>query len=164
MSPQEDNGSSTGVVFQPHKLGRPAVDLSNRAFDILSHTSGFMVKLTENASCHYGPDAKRSPCSQTFLFQHPLMLPIYRLWAARSEVDWLRFPLLLSMPTMSSISVTVTSTPFPEAIQYSGDVVLYSQVLFTAEVVDRILGIGSSECVTLHLVPDVVLVTNCAKL
>lgn len=88
------------------------------------------------------------------------MLPIYQLWAARSKVDWPRFPLLLSMPTMSSISVNVTGAPFPDVIQYSGDVVLYSQVLFTAEVVDRILGIGSSECVTLYPVPEVVLVTN----
>jgi hypothetical protein len=81
------------------------------------------------------------------------MLPIYQLWATRSEVVWPRFPLLLSMPTKSSISVAVTGVPFPEVIQYSGEVVLYSQVLFTAEVVDKILGIGSAECVTLYLCP-----------
>lgn len=73
------------------------------------------------------------------------MLPMYQLWAARSKVVWPRFPLLLLMPTMSSISVTVTGAPFAEVIQYSGDVVLYSQVLLTTEVVDRILGTGSSE-------------------
>lgn len=56
---------------------------------------------------------------------------------------------MLSMPSMYCISSVVTGTPFPEVIQYSGDIVLYCHVLLTIIEVDRILGIGSFVCVNL---------------
>lgn len=82
--------------------------------------------------------------TEIYFIEHPLMFPMYQLWAARSNVVWPRFPDLLSMPTITWISVVVTGTPLGEVIQYSGDVVLYCQVLLTIAVVDRILGTGSS--------------------
>lgn len=78
-----------------------------------------------------------------YFIEHPLMLPMYQLWALRSNVAWPRFPDLLSMPSITWISVVVTGAPLGEVIQFSGDVVLYCQVLLTTAVVDRILGTGS---------------------
>jgi hypothetical protein len=68
------------------------------------------------------------------------------------------------MPQITWISEVVTGMSFPEVIQNSGDVVLYCQVLLTLGLVEKALGTGSSECVTLYPLPAVFPVINWAKL